>query len=305
MNIRQYRDQRVWDVILKQTQPEFAFLAGDTVYIEENADLDSTGAIIANQLWFRNMEQRDEVNFKNFLRQVPTYSNWNDHEYGRNDADMNQRGKENSLQIFKSVWANPSYGTAEMPGVFYSFYRGDVHYIVPDDRYYRDPATGRSYGTAQLEWIKQQLLSSTGVFKILVCGSDASERQWDNDLHELGEFVRANRIMGVLFHAGDIHRNEFKNMPVGTWPYMFKQITSSGIAKVWRRPFVNIKIDTTLADPTITAHFYGANSTAVDTTWWNDPNLPCSTIVKEGATDRQRNAEHSCTEVIRLSDLSF
>ena len=306
MNIRQFKDQRVWDVILRETRPEFAFLAGDTVYIEERADLDASGAVIASQLWKRNMEQRDEPHFKDFLRQVPTYSNWNDHEYGRNDSNMNQPGKENSLQIFKSVWANPSYGTQEMKGVFYSFYRGDVHYIVPDDRWYRNPSTGQAFGPAQLEWIKQQLISSTGVFKILVCGSDATERNWAEDVHALGDFIRVNRIMGVLFHAGDIHRNEFKNLPLSTWPYEFKQITSSGIAKVWRRPFVNIKVDTTVPDPTITAHFYGANSTAVDTTWSNDPNLPCSSIVKSSpASDAQRYAEHSCTEVIRLSDISF
>ena len=48
----------------------------------------------------------------------------------------------------------------------------------------------------------------------------------------------------------------------------------------------------------MTAHFYGAASTADITTWSNDPNLKCSDII---GVDRDK--EHTCTETIRLSDL--
>lgn len=63
---------------------------------------------------------------------------------------------------------------------------------------------------------------------------------------------RDSRAPGVLFHAGDIHRNEFKKQDHGAG-YPITQITSSGIARSPRRPWAIIDVDTTLADPTLTA----------------------------------------------------
>ena len=92
-------------------------------------------------------------------------------------------------------------------------------------------------------------------------------------------------------------------------PYPVTQITSSGIAKVWRRPFAHIKIDTTLDDPAISAYFYGATSKTYndndpDLTWTNDPNLKCGNVPSRLTDDETRDKEHTCTETIRLSDLS-
>ena len=77
------------------------------------------------------------------------------------------------------------------------------------------------------------------------------------------------------------------------------QISSSGIARDWRRPFAIIDVDTTVADPEIVVQFYGATSSNLDTTWHNEPSLKCSDIVGE-----DRYKESVCTETIRLSDLT-
>jgi hypothetical protein len=200
------------------------------------------------------------------------------------------------------LWVNPGYGDEQLQdGIYYSFHHGDVHFIVTDDQWFRDFGTRNRLGEKQTEWLRNELVSSTATFKVIVIGSDIMERGWESDLYNIGRIVTDNRIEGVLFNAGDVHRNEFKSMDYeGSWPYKVTQITSSGIARVWRRPYVHIKVDTQAADPTMTAHFYGATSTADDATWRNDPNLQCSSIV---GTDRQK--EHTCTETVRLSALQF
>jgi len=303
MNYRQYKNQIVWDVIKEKLgrYPDFSILAGDTVYLQEGVDVTNESGVNFDRLWLRNQEQRNEPHFAEFIRNVPTYSTWNDHEYGTNDADKDQRGKLNSLKAWESLWPNPGYGDENTnDGIYYSYYWGDVHYIVTDDHWYRDTSLGNRLGVKQTQWIENELINSEGTFKVIVIGSDIMQRSWSSDLNNIGDIVRENRINGVVFHAGDIHRNEYKEMITGGFPYPVKQITSSGIAKVWRRPFVHIRVDTTVDDPSMTAFFYGASSTAQITTWNNDPSLVCSSV--EGI---DRTKEHTCTETIRLSDLTL
>ena len=303
MNYRQYKNQMVWDVIVEKLggkYPDFSILGGDTVYLQEGIDVTEENGVDFDRLWFRNQEQRTEEHFARFVQNVPTYATWNDHEYGTNNGNKDQKGKINSLRAWESLWANPGYGDETTDdGVYYSYYWGDVHYIITDDHWYRDPSKDNRLGTKQTEWIEDELVNSKGTFKVIVIGSDIMERGWSSDLNNIGTIVREHNVNGVVFHAGDIHRNEYKERVTGGFPYPVKQITSSGVAKVWRRPFVHISVDTQVDDPTMTAFFYGASSTADVTTWTNDPSLVCTSI--EGV---DRTKEHTCTETIRLSDLT-
>merc|ERR1711935_1200880 len=97
-------------------------------------------------------------------------------------------------------------------------------------------------------------------------------------LKTIGKTVSKYSISGVLFNSGDIHRNEYKVQDIENWPYKVHQFTSSGIARVWRRPFAIINVDTSLNDPVVRADFYSADSREYVTTWSNDPDLDCSEI---------------------------
>ena len=311
-----YAEQPVWEVALgkkrqqqqQQQELDFALLAGDTVYLTEQDWNNHTGEVLYDRVWFRNTQQRREPHFAKLIRSVPTYATWDDHDYGHNDADHRQPGKETSLRAFQHLWPNPSSGTPGVPGMFFSYHWGNVQILVMDNRWYRDRNKGTQFGAAQKEWLFQQLISSQAVFKIIVTGSDVMERKFSADVDDIGKVVTEHGISGVLFNAGDIHRNEFKAFENDYWPYKVTQITSSGIAREWRRPFAIVSVDTTAAtagatndEPTITAYFYGADSESRlhNTTWSNDPTLVCSDIQ---GTDRF--LEHRCTETIRLSDLT-
>ena len=363
MNVRTYPNQIVWKHILELQNQEnqqedegddedqddqqqhlpisFALLPGDTIYLNYDDWNYRQNEINFRRYIIRNIEQRDEINFASLIKQIPTYTIWDDHDYGSNNSNKYQNGKEYSLQGFLSMWGNPNYNKNKnnkklkfdrndnegdttdddsvdnnFDGNYYTYYWGsDVQYIVVDCRWYRDESNGIQFGTKQMEWLYTQLLHSTAIFKIIVTGVDVMERNMNNEIKNLlGNFVTKHSITGILFHSGDIHRNELKiQIHDDTWPYPIIQITSSGIGMVWRRPFAIIDIDTTdttttststggvdVKEPTITVRFYGAKDDSIfDTEWINDPNLQCTSIV-----GKDRGKEHICTETITLSQLS-
>jgi alkaline phosphatase D len=303
MNVRSrkgFPEQPVWDVIRAERDLDFAILAGDNVYLNDG-DWTAQGGVQFDRVWYRHVLQRRETHFAHFIAKVPIFSSWDDHDYGANDSNKNQLGKNNSLYAFKNLWANPSYGTDDIPGIFYTFSRGDVQFFVMDNRYHRDNNSGSQFGTAQKEWLYDQLQRSTATFKIIVTASSQMERGFSTDVLDIGRVVDQHGISGVLFNTGDIHRNEFKKKSrMGRWPYPVTQITSSGIARVWRRPFALIHVNTQVEDPTIIVSFYGAKDDKDDTSWENDPNLSCSEEVADGDDEN----EQRCTEVIRLTDLT-
>jgi len=319
MNHRQYKHQHVWDHIRSHVQPDFTLLAGDTIYLQEGIDVTVERGVLEDRVWFRHQEQRREEHFRNYIRHIPVYSTWNDHDYGRNDADATQLGKDISRRAWTQLWANPEYETTTTTtttdteggggggGVYYSFYWGTVHYIVTDDHWDRDRSQQRRFGIEQTKWLQQELRQSEGTFKVIVVGSDIMQRGYSKDLEHIGKTVTDHKIPGVLFHAGDIHRNEYKRRIISHFPYPVVQISSSGIAKVWRRPYCHIRVDFSSSsvpnDPTMTAYFYGAATKAKrNQEWINEVDTICSAI---GPIGTNRTAEHSCTETIRLSELQL
>eukprot|EP00980_Cylindrotheca_fusiformis_P023155 scaffold10199_cov146-Cylindrotheca_fusiformis.AAC.12 len=292
-----YVEQPVWNDILSR-KPDFALLPGDTVYLNHH-DWTSEGEIIYDRVWFRYLQQRRESNFANFIKTVPTYGSWDDHDYGKNDAQHSQKGKETVLAAWKHLWPNPYPKTPSFDGNYYTITRGDTEFFMLDCRWYRNTRTGTLFGEQQLEWLGQALIASKATFKILVSGSDVMEKNMATDVRTIGTVVAANGISGVLFNSGDIHRNEFKVQELETWPYPVMQITSSGVARVWRRPYAIVQVDTTLSDPEVVASFYSADTSAEVTTWSNDPNQICTNI--QGTN---RHQESRCTQRIRLSELT-
>jgi alkaline phosphatase D len=251
MDVKGFPKQPAWDEALRQ-RPAFHLLVGDNVY----ADSTDYGTLVALHL-----RQRTVPNFAKLLANVPTYATWDDHDFGPNDSHAGTPGKGNSLRAFKDLWANPSYGTPDTPGVFFSFRWGDVEFFVLDDRYHRTDERAPNgpdktqFGPAQLDWLFDGLAKSKATFKIIATGYDVMSTRYPDELRKLAERIRESRVDGVIFNAGDIHRTEFKQQDHGMG-YPVTQITSSGIARNPTRPWAVIDIDTRLADPTVTARFF-------------------------------------------------
>ena len=243
--------QPAWDAVLEQ-DPDFHLMIGDNVYA------DSTRREV---LLDRHLQQRAIPNFARLIATTPNWAVWDDHDFGPNDSHAATPGKEESLRAFRHVWANPSYGTPETPGVFHSFGWANVDFFMLDDRYHRtdekvpDSPEKTQFGEAQLDWQFKGLRESRATFKIVATGYDIMSTRYNEETGRIARRIRDGKISGVIFLSGDIHRNEFKRQDHGMG-YLMTQITSSGIARNPIRPWTMIEIDTTLEDPTITARFY-------------------------------------------------
>ena len=266
-----------WYLLLAQ-QPAFHLLLGDNVYA------DSTDY---EYLWKCHMEER-RINrpFAAVIRQMPTYAVWDDHDFGPNNSDGLEPGKEGSLRAFRAVFANPAYGTAQTPGVFFDFSWGDVDFFMLDNRYHRSPNNApndrskRMLGDGQFDWLVERLSSSRAKFKVIACGSSwtlsrtDSWRLFDFSRQRLLAAIVEQRINGVVYLSGDLHWCDLlKHKPAIAGGYPLYEIMSSalddhsaeykGLRKEQEsiRGFATLHFDTTIADPTIRVEIIHGDAT--------------------------------------------
>ena len=212
------RIQPIWPVIWGY-QPDLFFWIGDNIY-GDTLDPD-----ILREEYRR---QRDVAGVLPVIRNISNLAVWDDHDFALNNHDRTNPIKEQALEVFKQYWPNPSYGMADVPGVFFTYSYGDVDFFFVDDRYYRDPNADPDgpqktmLGRAQFEWLQIRLKKSAAVFKVIVSGSGFSTAKgeggdsWAAFLHErnrLFDFIRDQEITGVVMLSGDSHVGELNVIP--------------------------------------------------------------------------------------------
>lgn len=271
------RPRGSWNLLLEQ-QPDFHLTVGDTHY----ADTTDPTVQLEHHVTYRRVKE-----FANVLRQVPTYAIWDDHDYGPNNSDGTAKGKEFSLAGWKQAWANPKLGTADTPGAFFKFSRGDVDFFVVDSRYHRSPNEDqddekkRMLGDAQFEWLINGLKNSKARFKMIISGSTLHHSKVDGwriytfSRHRLFDAIKENEISGAMYVSGDVHQSlvweHHESDRVG---YPMIEIVSSGISNGGGKgkndlSFATIDFDTTVEDPTARVRIiYGKGKKVnTDKTW--------------------------------------
>lgn len=246
------RVQRVWSAV-EETQPDLFFWLGDNVYVD---------SLNPQSFAEEYRRQRSVATMQPVIQSVPQLAVWDDHDYGLDNHDRTNPMKDAALAAFKQYWANPSYGLEAVPGVFFKYSYADVDFFFLDDRYYRDPneapssPTKTMLGAGQRDWLKQSLKASRGVFKVLVSGSGWSAGKgpkgdaWSAFLDErnaLFDFIRDEKIPGVVLLSGDTHVAELNCMP---WSdkggYDMYDLTTSPLAQrtesSWMERFPEIRI---------------------------------------------------------------
>lgn len=188
---------------------DFVLRLGDNVYAG-STDPETQRRVY---YWHRRLAAYREV-----MASTPMLAIWDDWDYAGNNSDGTAPGKERSLRTFKELWANPSHGQASGPGIYFKFSWGDVDLFMLDVRYHRSPNSSKEegqktmLGPAQLRWLKRELAASRATFKFLVSGSQwtrsgkiDSWRSFMRERNELFQFIRDNRIAGVVLLSGDRH----------------------------------------------------------------------------------------------------
>jgi alkaline phosphatase D len=178
-------------------------------------------------LWYRAQHDRAQPVLQKFLKAMPHFSTWDDHDYGPNDIGKSYILKEASRKIFMNYFCNPSYGENGQ-GIYTMTSWGDADIFITDDRWFRsedkwpDSVDGkpnpekRMLGKQQMDWLKNSLLFSTATFKIIAVGSQVLNKlspyeklgHFPAEYDELMNFLKDNKINGVLFLTGDRHHSE-------------------------------------------------------------------------------------------------
>jgi len=274
-------DQPIFDRVLAR-DPDLFLFVGDNHY----ANSRRLEALRWHYRRFRRVPERARL-----VAAVPTLATWDDHDFVENNSNGTCLGRATALQAFDEAWANPYSGTDAAPGAFYATSWGDVDLFVLDCRSYRPdvgdsgnrcdrdpdaPALPRSdgpLGPTQEAWFFDQLRASDATFKLVACGSrmspEGSTDSWRSFPEALGRVtsvIEDDGVDGVVFLSGDIHRSLFATVP--TVRYAIPELISSPLANSTGtcsdtaltrecydggNAWVELDIDTTLADPTLTA----------------------------------------------------
>jgi alkaline phosphatase D len=112
-------------------QPSLMLWLGDNLYFRDT-DYDSPWAMNA-----RYRASRSHPDLQALLRATRHYAVWGNHDYGPDNGNRSFEFKEASTDLFRRYWANPSYGQADVPGVFTRFGFLDADFFLLDDRSYR------------------------------------------------------------------------------------------------------------------------------------------------------------------------
>ena len=63
------------------------------------------------------LQFRADPHFRAFAAATPTYAIWDDHDYGKDNSDRTQQGKETSLRTFNEIWSNPLSQAGQAGGI--------------------------------------------------------------------------------------------------------------------------------------------------------------------------------------------
>jgi alkaline phosphatase D len=212
--------ERMWSALAKRKLSAMLLL-GDNVYID-----DPTHPVTQRYCYYRRQSQ---IEWRGLAASTSVFSIYDDHDFGVNDCvpgpDIETpQWKRKVWEVFKENWANPAYGGgARRPGCWYSFYIGDVHFIMLDCRYYRDLKGGSMLGGVQKKWLLDTLKSSKGQFKVLASSvpwspgvKPGSKDTWDGfpaEREEIFSFIGKEGVSGVILTAADRHRSDLRRIP--------------------------------------------------------------------------------------------
>lgn len=213
---------------------------GDNTYTRE-VDYSSTWGMN-----YRYSHTRALPQMQAFLAKMSHVATWDDHDYGPNNANKAFKFREFSKTLFDNYWGNPSSGQHNQ-GIYTQVSYSDCDFFLCDDRYFRDddymkdsiggkPNPNKEMlGKAQMEWLKNSLITSNATFKFICIGSQALNTvtpfdafyHYPIEFFELQDFIKDNKIKGVIFMSGDCHHSKInKYNRVGAYP-LYDIVSSS------------------------------------------------------------------------------
>jgi alkaline phosphatase D len=226
----------IFDIIRRQNVAFFLFL-GDTIYAdhlcpsppnEPGADFKAT---TLQTYRVRHRYQRGAETLQRFLKMVPVYVIWDDHEVKNNFSGPFEEQMPAGRQAFREYW--PIASPPEDPHRQYRRvrYGAELELFILDTRQYRsrnadpDGPAKTMLGATQLAWLLDGLRTSTATWKVIVTsvplsipkGGDATVPGYDGwaggsdgtgferERQVIVDGILNHKIKNVMFIGGDVH----------------------------------------------------------------------------------------------------
>jgi alkaline phosphatase D len=143
--------------------PDVVFLTGDNLYADVYSGIYIGSKIPTSieHLWRRHIDHAMLMKVYRMEKLVPTFTTWDDHDYGLNNGDKSYKNKEQSAEIFKiffPTFKNEFVSLGKGVGSSFKF-RGN-NFLFLDGRSFRDSESkkdGHHFGIEQRAWIRKQL----------------------------------------------------------------------------------------------------------------------------------------------------
>jgi alkaline phosphatase D len=226
------RGYPIFDVIYQQ-EIDFILFLGDTIYAdnlcpsppnEPGADFKAT---TLQTYRLRHRYQRGAEALQQFLRTVPVYAIWDDHEVRDNFSGPFDPDMPAGRQAFREYW--PIASPEEEPNRMYQSvrYGADLELFILDTRQYRsrnedqDGPEKTMLGSGQLQWLLDGLRTSTATWKVIATsvplsivkggvgndgwGSDKNGVGFERERQVIVDAILDQRLKNLVFLAGDVH----------------------------------------------------------------------------------------------------
>jgi alkaline phosphatase D len=268
----------VWEEI-GRLSPDLLCLSGDTPYID---------TIKLGEVRRKHRALLNEAPLASLARRTSIVGIWDDHDFGLNNGNGRnlKDGKAATRKAFVEYRAHRTYGD-DREGVYHKTDLGAIEIFHLDPRWFSqsepspvDPSQPSCFGKDQWAWILKSLKESKAPFKVLSMGAiwqDKKNSETDDmftywyERDALLDFIRRERIDGVILHGGDIHVSRYLLHPGRVGYDLHDFIMSPGHKRIipslnvyhpsleWSlvegQQFLTLEADPTLEDPTLTVRF--------------------------------------------------
>ena len=268
----------VWEEI-GRLSPDLLCLSGDTPYIDTSK---------LEDVRRKHRALLNEAPLASLARRTPVVGIWDDHDFGLNNGNGRnlQDGKAATRKAFVEYRAHRSYGNGS-EGVYHKTDLGAIEIFHLDPRWFSQsepspisPGKPSCFGKDQWAWILKSLKESKAPFKVLSMGAiwqDKKNSETDDmftywyERDALLDFIRRERIDGIILHGGDIHVSRYLLHPGRVGYDLHDFIMSPGHNRIipslnvyhpsleWSlvegQQFLALEADPTLDDPTLTVRF--------------------------------------------------
>jgi alkaline phosphatase D len=240
----------LWDDIVAKNPSQWLWL-GDNVYGSES-DLNSFAVNYTKLL--------ADTGYRQLQKVAATDGIWDDGEFGKNNGGADYIYKDSTKNMLLDFLQVPDTDSRrKRGGVYFSktVQHKDlsVKMIFLDTRYFRDTLiyqkdsivpnpTGDMLGTAQWEWLANELKNNPTDFTIIVSGIQVLAtghrfEKWSNfpaSKEKLFQLLGQYTPQKMCFISGDRHIGEISETSIKSLPYKLVDVTSSSLTNPWSKP---------------------------------------------------------------------